>query len=77
MHGGRELIASTNDRFHVSLNDLKTLASKDSFAFSSPILAMLFSQDGSRLYVLTQDQTIFALGTDGAKATSGLKTAMQ
>jgi hypothetical protein len=72
----RNLLATRNDRWHVTLRDLDTLQKKDEFGFASPVATMRFSSDGNKLYVLTQDQTFFILST-GASAAPAIKTAMQ
>lgn len=71
----RNLLATANDRWHITLSDLTSLSKKDQFAFASPVAALRFSADGSKLYVLTQDQTFFVLSTDGP-ATDSVKAAM-
>lgn len=64
-NSARNLLATRSDRWHVTLRDLNTLARVDDFNFASPVAAMKFSADGSKLYVLTQGQTFYVLSTGG------------
>ena len=50
--------------------DLHTLKQSNEFYFASSVSAALFSGDGKRLFVLTNDQTVFILDT-----TEGSRTA--
>src|SRR5439155_9377140 len=64
----RSLLATRHYRWHVTLRDLNTLVRRDEFSFASAVAAMKFSSDGTKFYVLTQDQNFFVIATDGASA---------
>jgi WD40 repeat protein len=57
-----ELLALQNEHGHLSLYDLSTTELVDQFVFPSHIVCKLFAADGSRLFVLTADQTAYTLG---------------
>jgi WD40 repeat protein len=59
-----------NGRGHLVVYDLHTLKQSNEFYFASSVSAALFSEDGKRLFVLTNDQTVFILDT-----TEGSRTA--
>jgi WD40 repeat protein len=59
-----------NGRGHLVVYDLHTLKQSNEFYFASSVSAALFSGDGKRLFVLTNDQTVFILDT-----TEGSRTA--
>jgi WD40 repeat protein len=54
-----------NGRGHLMVYDLHTFKQTGEFAFANPVSANLFSQDGKRLFVLTNDQTAFILDATG------------
>jgi len=62
-HGDR--LCLTNGRGHLVVYDLHTLKQTSDFYFPSRISANLFSEDGKRLFVLTNDQTAFILDVSG------------
>jgi len=55
----------SNGRGHLVIYDLHTLKQTSDFYFASRISANLFSEDGKRLFVLTNDQTAFILDVSG------------
>jgi hypothetical protein len=55
------LLALQNEHGHLSLYDLSTQELSDQFVFPSPIVCKQFAADGSRLFVLTADQTAYTL----------------
>ena len=56
-----ERLCLANGRGHLVVYDLRTLKQTSDFSFGSRISAYLFSEDGKRLFVLTNDQTAFIL----------------
>lgn len=50
-----------NGRGHLVLYDLRTLKLASDLSFASHVSAYTFSEDGNRLLVLTDDQTVFVL----------------
>jgi len=69
-NGARLCLA--NGRGHLVLYDLRTLKHTGEFFFADRVSAYLFSADGKRLFVLTNDQTgfIFDVVTGAAAAAS-------
>jgi WD40 repeat protein len=60
-----------NRRGHLSVYDLRTLKQTNEFSFAERISGDFFSEDGKRLFVLTNDQTSFILDvTSGSTATA-------
>ena len=66
--GGRPAVAKAtgllcveNERGQLTLYDLKTMTKRDNFVFSSPVSLARFSADGTRLFVLTANQTAYVL----------------
>jgi hypothetical protein len=45
----------------LALYDMASMKRRDEFTFVRPIQLIAFTPDGSRLFVLTQDQTTFVL----------------
>jgi WD40 repeat protein len=60
----------SNGRGHLVVYDLHSLKQVSDFSFTSRISANLFSDDGKRLLVLTNDQTSYILDVSGAPATT-------
>jgi WD40 repeat protein len=62
----------TNGRGQLSLYDMRSLKQTAEFSFSASISSHEFSGDGTKLLVLTNDQTVFVLDANGAdsKATA-------
>jgi WD40 repeat protein len=58
---GGERLCISNGRGHLVVYDLKTLKPFKEFSFANRISAYLFSQDGKKLFVLTNDQSAFIL----------------
>jgi hypothetical protein len=50
-----------NDEHHLQVFDAKTMESIDEYGFESPIAIARFVGDGSRLIVLTRDQTAYVM----------------
>jgi WD40 repeat protein len=65
-HDGTRLCL-TNGRGQLSVYDMRSLKPTAQFSFSGPISSQEFSGDGTKLLVLTDDQTVFVLDT-GATA---------
>jgi hypothetical protein len=61
-----ERLCLSNGRGHLIVYDLQSLKQIDDLYFSNSIAAHLFSGDGAKLFVLTNDQTAFqfAVGSD-------------
>ena len=55
----------SNGRGHLVVYELHTMKQISEFSFASRISANLFSEDGKRLFVLTNDQTAFVLDVAG------------
>jgi WD40 repeat protein len=55
-----------NGRGHLVVYDLHTLKQTNEFSFADRVSADFFSEDGKRLFVLTNDQTSFILEVAGA-----------
>lgn len=71
-NGGRLCLA--NGRGHLVVYDLHTLKQSNEFYFATSVSAALFSEDGNRLFVLTNDQTGFILDTtEGSRTASSLQ----
>jgi hypothetical protein len=49
------------DEHHLQVFDAKTMESIDEYGFESPIAIARFVGDGSRLMVLTRDQTAYVM----------------
>ncbi len=60
----------SNGRGRLVVYDLHTLKQISDFSFANRISANLFSEDGKRLFVLTNDQSAFILDVAGAPATT-------
>jgi WD40 repeat protein len=60
----------SNGRGHLVVYDLHSLKQIFDFSFTNRISANLFSGDGKRLFVLTNDQTAFILDVAGGSATT-------
>jgi WD40 repeat protein len=63
-----EHLCLSNGRGHLIIYDLHTLKQTNELSFANRISAYLFSEDGKRLFVLTNDQTAFILDVAGASA---------
>lgn len=59
-----------NGRGHLVVYDLRTLKQTKEYSFADRVSADLFSEDGKRLFVLTNDQTVFILDVSGSSTTS-------
>jgi len=57
-----------NGRGHLVIYDLHSLKQTNELTFASRISAYLFSEDGKRLFVLTNDQTAFILDVPAGTA---------
>jgi WD40 repeat protein len=57
----KNLLSVENESGKLALYDLNTMDKRDEFVFSSPISMFRFSPDGSRLFVLTVNQTVYLL----------------
>jgi WD40 repeat protein len=69
-----EHLCLANGRGHLVIYDLHTLKQTKEFSFANRISAYLFSEDGKRLFVLTNDQTAFILDVAaGTAATDASK----
>ncbi len=62
----------SNGRGHLAVYDLHSLKQISEFSFTSRISGNLFSGDGKRLFVLTNDQTGYVLDVSAAPATINL-----
>jgi hypothetical protein len=56
-----KLLCVENESGKLAVYDLETMEKRDEFVFTSPISMLRFSQDGSRLFVLTVAQTVYIL----------------
>jgi WD40 repeat protein len=74
-HDGTRLCL-TNGRGQLSVYDMRSLKPTAQFSFSAPISSQEFSGDGTKLLVLTDDQTVLVLDT-GATATGKSIAARQ
>jgi WD40 repeat protein len=54
-----KLLCVENEAGKLAVYDLETLTKRDEFVFSSPISMLRFSADGRRLFVLTDNQSIY------------------
>jgi hypothetical protein len=70
-----ERLCLANGRGHLVLYDLRTLRQSGEFFFAGRVSAYLFSADGKRLFVLTNDQTGFIL--DVAAGAAAAASALQ
>jgi hypothetical protein len=68
------LLAVENETGHLDIYDFSALEMRDQFVFGSPIVASNFSEDGTRLLVVTSDQTAYTLDTS-ALAQSAIASA--
>jgi WD40 repeat protein len=59
-----------NGRGHLVLYDLRSLKKVRDLYFANPVSAHLFSGDGKKLFVLTNDQTAFVLDASGGEETA-------
>jgi hypothetical protein len=59
MNGERLCLATGRGR--LTLYDLRTLKKSSDLYFANPVAAHLFSEDGKKLFVLTNDQTAFVI----------------
>lgn len=57
-----------NGRGHLIIYDLGTLKQAGDLSFANHVSAYTFSEDGKRLLVLTDDQTVFVLDATGGQA---------
>lgn len=57
-----------NGRGHLIIYDLGTLKQAGDLSFANHVSAYTFSEDGKRLLVLTDDQTVFVLDATGGSA---------
>jgi Peptidase family M48 len=64
----KNLLGVENERGKLALYDLNTMDKRDEFVFSSPISMFRFSPDGSRLFVLTVNQTVYLLDVSSTAA---------
>jgi WD40 repeat protein len=58
---GSNLMCVRNTNKQLTIYDLATLKERDQFTFSSPVAIARFSNDGKRLFVLTESQTAYVL----------------
>ena len=58
----------SNGRGHLVVYDLRTLKQASDLSFANHVSAYTFSEDGTRLLVLTDDQTVFVLDATGSLA---------
>jgi WD40 repeat protein len=65
-----ERLCLSNGRGHLIVYDLHTLKQSNEFSFANSISAHLFSDDGKKLFVLTNDQTAFVIDVAGAASTA-------
>jgi WD40 repeat protein len=63
-----EHLCLANGRGHLIIYDLHSLKQINDLTFASRISAYLFSEDGKRLFVLTNDQTAFVLDVTARSA---------
>ena len=54
-----KLLCVENEAGKLAIYDLETLTKLDEFVFSSPTSLLRFSADGRRLFVLTDNQSIY------------------
>jgi|SRR5215831_9158804 len=54
-----KLLCVENETGKLAVYDLETLTKRDEFIFSSPVSLLRFSADGRRLFVLTNNQSIY------------------
>ena len=65
------LLCVENERGQLSLYDLRTMEKRDQFIFSRPISLTQLSDNGKRLFVLTDNQTVYLLDVSSlVKATT-------
>jgi WD40 repeat protein len=64
----KNLLGVENESGKLALYDLNTMDKLDEFVFSSPISMFRFSPDGSRLFVLTANQTVYLLDVSSTAA---------
>jgi WD40 repeat protein len=69
--GGNRLCVS-NGRGQLIVYDLKTLRPMREFSFRNRVVADIFSEDGKRLFVLTNDQTTFIFDVSGEAPAAAL-----
>lgn len=60
------LLCVKSKKSQLTIYDLATLKERDQFTFSSPVAVARFSDDGKRLFVLTQSQTAYVLDLSSA-----------
>jgi WD40 repeat protein len=65
-----ERLCLSNGRGHLIVYDLHSLKQSNEFSFANSISAHLFSDDGKKLFVLTNDQTAFVIDVAGTAPTA-------
>jgi len=65
-----ERLCLANGRGHLVLYDLRTLKKSSDLYFANPIAAHVFSADGKKLLVLTNDQTAFVVDVTATAETA-------
>jgi WD40 repeat protein len=73
--GARGILALSNDDGRLSFYDLTSGVKESELPFPGSILYMQFSADGSRLLLLTDDQTVYILNLSNRTATPPLTKA--
>jgi len=63
-----ERLCLSNGRGNLTLYDLHDLKQAGELAFANPVSAYVFSEDGKRLFVLTNDQTVFLVDPAAVRA---------
>ncbi len=65
------LLAVENERGVVSLYDLSSMEKRDQYVFSSPVSVAAFTADGSRLKIVTANQTVYSLEVQSRSVQAG------
>jgi hypothetical protein len=65
------LLCTGNERGQLTVYDLATLSKREEFVFSSPVAYTSFGADGTRLFVLTENQNAYVLDLSGAARMAG------
>jgi tricorn protease-like protein len=60
------LLCVENETGQLAVYDLERMEKRDQFVFSHPVSMLRFSDDGKRLFVLTDDQTMYVLDMSAA-----------
>ena len=69
------MLAIPSDDYRLQIYDAKTAEQLDEYDFGSPIVVAEFIGDGSRLLVLTRDQTAFVMKPQAHKADTNIAVA--